>query len=161
MFSQDAATQFSRGPTYTWKLKPPFTRPKAEQRNKNPPTSSGDAANIPWRAKWATCALLLRLSPLPSSWTWMSPWQRPSTPSPTLIRAASCESGLEWQKELFLTLGSLPSLLVDETHCNDQDEVQENGSSPEWPSVPETGTLHHCHTGPDSYSTRCAIWGFF
>lgn len=82
-------------------------------------------------------------------------------PSPTLIRAASCESGLEWQKELFLTLGSLPSLLVDETHCNDQDEVQENGSSPEWPSVPETGTLHHCHTGPDSYSTRCAIWGFF
>ena len=62
---------------------------------------------------------------LPSGWTWMSAWRCPSTlSSPDSHRVKVVQSGRK---------SSFPDLSVDEIHCNDLDEVQENGSLPELP----------------------------
>ena len=79
----------------------------------------------------------------------MSAWGCPSTPpSPDSHRVKAVQSGRK---------SSFPDLLVDEIHCNDLNEVQENGSLPEMPSPLKIGMLHHHHPGPDLFTQVCDL----
>ena len=64
-------------------------------------------------------------------------------PSPDSHRVKAVQSGRK---------SSFPDLPVDEIHCNDLDEVQENGSHPELPRPLKIGMLHHRHPGPDLFT---------
>lgn len=147
MYRQDAIIQSSKVLHIPGKSNLLFPGQKLNKQKSSP--LSGNAANVPGELSGATCDLLC----LPPLFTirlnvdvCMEMSLHPSHPDSHRVNAV--QSGRK---------SSFPDLLVDEIHCNDLDEVQENGSLPEMPSPLKIGMLHHRHPGPDLFTQVCDL----